>query len=93
MENHMKITPNSKGGACRQGCLVGITVKEINEILGFKPNIEDDPDKVENSWGFEIAGKLFGIWDYKGSHHFGEFSTYGDAVTLRKLFGERYGAN
>lgn len=100
----MKITPINEAGSCRTGTLTNTTVKEINEILGFEPNIEDDPDKVEHSWGFRVkwttleAKKLntgnlrsnCGIWDYKGSHRVGQFSTYGDAVVFQKLFGNKF---
>lgn len=44
-----------------------ITPERIEEVLGFKPNIDDDPCKVTMSWGFKIDGVACGIWDYKGS--------------------------
>lgn len=44
----------------------GITVAQINKVLGFKPNIDDDESKVKYSWGFTVDGKRAGIWDYKG---------------------------
>lgn len=86
----MVITPISIAGQSKTGVLYDITVTAIAEVLGFPPNVEDDPDKVENSWGFEIDGKQFGIWDYKGSHHMGQFSTYGDSSVLAKLFPAHY---
>lgn len=86
----MKITPIDKPGASRTGTLYDINVKTITEILGFGPNVEDDPNKVVNSWGFEIDGQEFGVWDYKGSHEHGQFSTYGDSTVLEKLFGVHY---
>jgi hypothetical protein len=30
------------------------------------------------------------IWDYKGSHHSGYFSTYGEPDVFKFLFGDRY---
>jgi hypothetical protein len=100
----MKITPSNELGSHRTGTLTNTTVEEINEILGFKTNVEDDPDKVENSWSFQVkwttkeakelnTGNLRSngaIWDYYGSHKHGQFSTYGDAVVFQKLFGDKY---
>lgn len=83
----MQITPINKPGKQATGILVGITVEAINTILGFEPNVEDDPDVVTNSWGFEIDGKEFGIWDYLCSQDREMFSTYGHKETLKKLFG------
>jgi hypothetical protein len=86
----MVINPIDIAGASQTGRLYDINVDTINEVLGFGPNIDDDPAKVVNSWGFEIDGKRFGIWDYKGSHHLGQFSTYGDSDVLSKLFPAHY---
>ena len=86
----MEIVANNKTGSYRTGVLNAITVDQIVEALGFKPNCIDDPDKVVNSWGFTVDGKHFGVWDYKGSHTYGMFSTYGDHSVLRKIFGEHY---
>ena len=86
----MKIIPVAECGSGRQGHLVDISVDEINEILGFQPNCEDDPDKVVNSWGFTVAGKHYGVWDYEGSHEYGQFSVSGEPKVLRELFGDRY---
>lgn len=84
----MKITAdNSSLGSYKTGELNGITAEEIDAILGFKSNIVDDPDKVVNSWQFNIAGFKYAVWDYRGSHRDRRFSTYGDATVLRKLFG------
>jgi hypothetical protein len=87
----MKIKPVNKCGSSRQGTLSNITVDEINEILGFTSNAKDDPDKVVNSWGFTADGVHCGIWDYKGSHQFKSFSTYGPDKVFKALFGDRYG--
>ena len=86
----MKITPIDQAGGSRTGTLQNITVKEINEILGFKPNVEDDPSKVVNSWGFTADGAECGIWDYKGSHKYKQFSTDGPAAVFKELFGDKY---
>lgn len=86
----MKIQPNAQVRSYRTGTLRGITVGEIQEVLGFAPNCEDDPSKVVNSWGFTVDGRPCAIWDYKGSHRIGEFSTFGPADVFDKLFGARY---
>jgi hypothetical protein len=86
----MHITPINTAGASKTGTLYDINVTTITQILGFGPNIDDDPAKVVNSWGFEIDGQKFGIWDYKGSHQLGQFSTYGNPKVLSKLFPAHY---
>ena len=90
----MKVTPSQNGGSHRTGGLENITVDRINKVLGFKPNIEDDPYKVVNSWGFSVTlrGKVHecGIWDYKGSQNWNSFSTCGPDEVFRALFGENY---
>lgn len=89
----MKITSVNKSGAYRTGTLRKTNVDEINAILGFEPNVEDDPYKVKHSWGFKADGKQCGIWDYKGSNSWGTFSTYGPDEVFRKLFGDKYISN
>jgi hypothetical protein len=86
----MKINPINEPGQSRTGYLMNITKKEIEKIIGFEPNVKDDPIKVKYSWGFEIDSKQFGIWDYCGSSDYNEFSTYGDHDVLYKLFSGRY---
>jgi hypothetical protein len=86
----MKITPSKKGGVCRTGTIRGTSVKEINAVLGFEPNVADDPDKVNHSWGFTVKGKNCGIWDYKGSEMIGMFSTYGPDWLFITMFGDKY---
>lgn len=86
----MKVTPNSQAGSGRTGTLSNITVDEINTVLGFTPNVDDDPDKVVNSWGFTVDGHECGIWDYKGSHEWNEFSTGGPDYVFRTLFPNSY---
>lgn len=86
----MKIEPYNKAGGGRSGTLKNMTVETINGILGFQPNIDDDPDKVKHSWGFKVGRREFGIWDYKGSERQGIFSTSGDHYILAEIFGENY---
>jgi hypothetical protein len=86
----MKITPVNETGDYRTGTLQNTSVMEIQTILGFEANVEDDPDKVEHSWGFEVDGVRCGIWDYKGSQNWGSFSTFGPEEIFKKLFGNNY---
>jgi len=88
-----------QSGPYKTGRLEGITVREIIQILDLAPNVKDDPDKVDNAWGFlafeddtkrEMKMHRCGIWDYKGSQYLGEFSTYGNSDVFKFLFGERY---
>jgi hypothetical protein len=67
-----------------------MTVDKIVVALGFFPNIEDDPYKVKDSWGFSADGVTCGIWDYKGSEQFGQYSTYGPDAVFKTLFGDDY---
>lgn len=86
----MKIKPIKKAGSHRTGTLTNISVEDINTILGFAPNVQDDPYKVKHSWGFKVGKHECGIWDYKGSEKWGEFSTYGPDTVFDKLFGDNY---
>ncbi len=91
ISNPHGLIPNGIAGSHRTGTLVNITVEEISAVLGFGPNVEDDPLKVKHSWGFEHPGSgNYGIWDYKGSAEDNEFSTYGDKALFYHLFGDRY---
>lgn len=79
----MNILPHDEAGAHLTGHIdSGYTVREITEILGFAPNIADDPYKVTNSWGFTADGQPCGIWDYKGSR----WSVYGPQEVFDRLF-------
>jgi len=98
--NRFEITPSndSSNGMHKTGELRNITAGEIVEILGFGPNHDDDPSKVVHSWLFKIRDVtdpeskpvLCGIWDYKGSHRFKQFSTYGPHDLLNDLFFGHY---
>ena len=95
----MKFSPSTNFGSSRQGIVTNITEQEIEQIFGFGPNVDDDPYKVVNSWAVdvsEVAGMLtddtwtIHIWDFKGSHMFGQFSVCGDPTILEMVFGDRY---
>ena len=83
-----KIIPVPQAGTYRTGALYA-SRKEIEKVLGFKSNCEDDPDKVKYSWGFTVGGVHCGIWDYKGSHKYNQFSTYGPKEIFKLLFGNK----
>jgi len=59
-----------------------ITAPQIQKVLGFKANIDDDNTKVKHSWGFTVNGKRAGIWDYKGSR----WSVYDPEGVVAPLF-------
>jgi hypothetical protein len=84
----ISITPsNNIDGSYRTGGLVNITRAEIIAVLGFEPNVEDDPYKVVNSWAFMVNGtEPCAIWDYKGSHLSNRWSCYDPAGVLPALF-------
>jgi hypothetical protein len=87
---NIKIIPDPHAGPHRTGELTGVSFPEICTVLGFPPNVDDDPNKVKYSWGFTIDGENFGIWDYKGGWQYNEWSTYGNKAVLRELFGSEY---
>ena len=82
----MNIMPVDRAGPYRTGTLDLVTPADIEKVLGFPPNIEDDPDKVKYSWGFEADGKFAAIWDYKGSHKLRVWSTYDPDGIIATLF-------
>ena len=86
----MKIVKFDEPGGSRTGTLSNVTVAQIVKVLGFKANVDDDPDKVKHSWGFKVAGIPCGIWDYKGSEKYNSFSTDGPPEVFIKLFGKNY---
>ncbi len=91
-----KVNPTSMHlGTYKMGCLNDITTQEICDILGFKTNVTADPAKVVNSWAFEVelpngTREYAAIWDYKGSHKWNQFSTWGAADVFYTLFPGRY---
>ena len=91
MDTNLIITPTDEVGSHRTGTL-SASYHEIVKTIGFEENVEDDPDKVEASWGFEDQhGRRGFIWCYKqGKHWCRSWSTYGDSDLLTELFGNRY---
>ena len=94
----MKFAPSVIRGSSRQGVIRDITAEEIEQIFGFAPNVDDDPHKVVHSWAVDVSEVVtrdfdtwtIHVWDYKGSHEFGQFSVCGDPVILEMVFGDRY---
>jgi hypothetical protein len=86
----MKIQPDRTVTSHRTGGLSGLTKKDIDGILGFEPNVLDDPDKVKYSWGFRINGKPCAVWDWKGSHKNKQWSVFGPSDVLEAAFGRHY---
>ena len=84
----IRITPIDDLDNTYRTCkLVNITRSQIIDVLGFKPNVDDDPDKVVNSWAFAVDGReVCAIWDYKGSHLYNRWSCYDPAGALPALF-------
>ena len=82
----MNIVPVDRAGPYRTGTLDLVTPEDIEKVLGFPPNIEDDPDKVKYSWGFEADGKFAAIWDYKDSYKLRVFSIYDPNGIIATLF-------
>ena len=74
----------------RTGTLYRHTKEQIIQALGFAPNQEDDPDKVENCWVFTVDGHECSIWDYRGSHKITRpyWSVYDPANVLGTVFGD-----
>ena len=97
----MKFSPSVVRGSSRQGIVRDITAEQIEEIFGFGPNVDDDPHKVVHSWAVDVSDVetfrtldfdtwTIHVWDYKGSHEFGQFSVCGHPVILELIFGDRY---
>ena len=84
------ITPVELMGTHRTGTLENISKRIIIDVLGFEPNSIDDPDKVVSSWTFEVDGKPAAIWDYKGSHLRGVYSTYDPHKVLGEVFDGKF---
>ena len=76
----MKIEATKKFIASHKQGSIHATKEQIVKVLGFKPNVDDDPSKVVNSWGFTIDGEDAAIWDWKGSEYFNEFSYFNPKV-------------
>ncbi|MDV6032756.1 MAG: hypothetical protein F9B45_22250 [Phycisphaera sp. RhM] len=77
-------------GSHRTGS-IAVDWESITETLGFPPNGAASADgKVIDRWDFRCDECDCAIWDYKGSHLFDQYSTFGPARVFRHLFGDRY---
>lgn len=70
----------------RTGGLEGLTAADIVRALNFEPNVEDDADKVVNSWRCYVDGSPFAVWDYKGSHFDNRWSVYDPDHKATEIF-------
>ena len=87
----MKFSPSENIGSSRTGTIQNITEQEIESIFGFPANVDDDPYKVVHSWAVDVDdAHTIHVWDYKGSHLDGQFSTHGNPAVLKQIFGDRY---
>ena len=87
--NEIEIYPCTTVGSHKTGSLpCDMSPENISEVLGFEPNIDDDPDKVVYSWGAHVVDQEtnesydIAVWDYKGSR----WSTYGNPDVLERIF-------
>ena len=85
-----KVVPLAEPGSHRTGTLVNVSKEKIEEVLGFKHNVKDDPSKVKYSWGFKYRGHKCGVWDYYGSWHDDLFSTFGPKEVFEELLGKEH---
>lgn len=85
------LIPIDVPGSCRTGSLRA-SYQEILDIVGFEENVEDDPYKVDASWGFkDLEGRKAFIWCYKTKKEKClNWSTYGSKSLLRDLFGFKF---
>lgn len=83
----LRITPNDNIISGKTGTLKNTSYAQIEQVLGFPPNVKDDPYKVAHSWGFEIDGHPCAIWDWKGSWEADVWSIHDPHHVLYKLFG------
>lgn len=81
---------NSLDSTYRTGGLIDLPKEKIVQVLGFAPNVEDDPFKVVNSWAFMVNGEPAAIWDYKGSHKRNAWSVYDPSGVVVGLFGAKH---
>lgn len=79
--------PINQAGGARRGT-VYITYQKICQVLGFTENVQDDPYKVEASFGFEDQnGRKAFLWCYKEpKKSCTSWSADGDFNLLRELF-------
>lgn len=79
-------TPEAFYASHKQHSLVGLTTEQIDAALGFRGDHESDPFKVASEWRFTADGHECAVWDYKGSHHLGQFSAWGPREVFEELF-------
>jgi hypothetical protein len=90
IQSTKKLTPIDESGRSRTGS-IATSFKHLLELFG-PPNVEDDPDKVEASWGFQDEeGRKGFIWCYNVSAEACiNWSCDGDSSLLNELFGSQF---
>ena len=89
----MNIQPLNSPGSHKTALIFGLSPDQITALLGFKPNVKDDPYKVSHSWGFTAEGKACGVWSWKGSEKVNQFSACGPVGLLAEIFGAQHVKN
>lgn len=90
----LRITPTSRFiSSHKTGRLTTSDKAAIVRCLGFEPSFDDDPDKVEYIWRFDVeradgTTAECAIWDYKGVR----WSTFGPDDIMQEIFGAAYSA-
>jgi hypothetical protein len=85
----MKIRPTNSVSSHKTGEIAGLTLKQIQQRLGFAPTSEND-DKSKYTWEFTVDGVPCSIWDWKGSHRARQWSAFGPSHKLSAIFGDSY---
>ena len=89
----MNIQPLNSPGSHKTATIFGLSADQVAALIGFPPNVKDDPYKVSHSWGFTADGKPFGVWSWKGSEKRNEFSACGSVGILAEIFGAQHVKN
>lgn len=85
-----EIEPINEVGPFKTGNLCDLSREQIQNALGFPPNIRDDPFRIRWSWGFTVNGERCAIWDYKLSADDRVWSTFGPAWCFKLLFDKSH---
>lgn len=87
-KNPVALRPINKPGDSLEGT-VHLPLAKIARAIGFAPNVQDDPSKVEASWGFRDAqGREGFVWCYmEPARTCRKWSCSGSRALLHDLFG------
>jgi hypothetical protein len=84
--NQIQPIPEHPAHSSAKCHIYGLSSKQITQILGFKPNVFEDPTKVRFAWGFLYKGQHYGVWDYRGSWRDKCYSFSGPRTVAEELF-------